>query len=304
MSDLPVGELGVVVEPYGQKTETDVDRLIRRAKNMAKCGKRTTKQNKLNGKNYHPIMACGYAGCERCHGLKVEEYQARPYKAMLEGKSIRVIELSEADATEFVRMTIQENFLRLPGKEHDLIFFDATICPEVGKEITNADIDTYDWSTLLRRVPGRKISGQLGKKEDKKVYADDVVEMLVPDYSTFASQPDTTSEDPYAIVTPSLPELYTVDQLVYKETPDLCPTDELTLCTALTIRAERTAAELRKRGYQVQLSMKMIRIKVSLIELDWLDVEKFAEETVQYDESDFKHHIEIDPDDEDIAHLT
>jgi hypothetical protein len=300
MSDLPVGELGVMVEPYGQETETDATRLARRIRVMAQCGKHLPRQSKKTGHFYFPIFHCGYSNCKLCHQIKVENYQARPYVAMLEGKSIRVVELPEAKATDFARTMERTSYLRLPGIENDLIFFDAALQPNIGQPITNAEIDDYDWDVLVTRIPGRKISGKLGKKKDA-VVAPDAVDMVVPDYNIFSSKPDP--DDATNIITPTLPELYAAAELVYKQTLDLLPTNELTLCTALTIRAERMALELRKHGYQVHVAMQMVHIKLSLKELDWGNKEKNCHESPDLADSGPKFYVETDFDEEDVAHL-
>ncbi len=242
----------------------------RRLKWMARCGKPRPRVSKKTGSIYFPIFYCGYAGCPICHDVIMDELVHRPYLAMLEGNEVSVSVLDRVATDALVSQMDKTQYLRLPGVEQDTLFFLTTVLPEQGHVVTKADLDDFDWDTLATRTVGRKRSGKLGNppKPWEKVAAD-AIEMTLPDHDVFAEK--SVDAETGKIVTPTVSDYKDAVIEAYAAHPDLNPTDETTLAAALNTRAEDLAIALRKRGYQVHVAVKTCHVKLSLLEIKWVN---------------------------------
>jgi hypothetical protein len=140
----------------------------RKDERMSYCGRSVAVIELPSGGRKLIYWYCKDPRCEICNERKGSVYKARIRKLVDAGEPIQFIQLPSSLSGRFCKRLKKENYLRIPnGKLDDIFYLEKSANPE--EYITGSDLDEYDWTSKVKRIGNRIISGGLGKDplEDK-----------------------------------------------------------------------------------------------------------------------------------------
>lgn len=158
--------------PYSTLYEMDEDSfldLVQRTQRTEYCGKIWRWIFQVDGSMRKMSYTCGnWRYCSNCMAQRVKKYRGHVLSALVEkrkrgdGNSLRVINKT----TPYVRRLIgKEHYVSFPGS---ITITDLDTIDIDGNDLSYGDLDVLDWEAIVNTPPGRRISGILGRPEEKE----------------------------------------------------------------------------------------------------------------------------------------
>lgn len=161
--------------PYSTLYEMDEDEFmafVQRTQRTEYCGKIWRWIFQVDGSMRKMSYVCGnWRYCDNCRAQRIKKYRGRVLSALIEKRK-------HSDSNGLLIITRATPYLRrLIGKEHYICFPDSITVTDLdsiddkpidGTFVSYDDLEALDWSAIVDTPPNRRISGALGRPEEKE----------------------------------------------------------------------------------------------------------------------------------------
>jgi hypothetical protein len=270
---LNLERLAKIQAAAGDDTISDPDVRERRATpeqqaiRRARCQTWQAILDPLTGRPKIQQYQCGYHDCQYCGAAWAHKLSLRVWLTMTEGylnrdavvmQPLYMYRGTRAEIQAICDLHKRDQYLRLPQKEDEDVLFvtDELRDASATKLSTSEQVDALPWFALQMGVPGRNISGNLGKQASAPMQNPVKVTIGIVSISASGQEPAQQYQ--------ALREAYEKATL---DSFDLTPTDATSLQLCIQTRERIARRRLNEKGYFV--TVHYISKRVDMSKLDW-----------------------------------